>query len=128
MTTAKPIARPLLLGLVILAALAVYAASSLSVSLGSIHPSIVLPQRSQTDNRPNNGNAQGQSTQGPESSQPSQSSAQGAQQPSTSGTGGAAGAGSGVTRFADAGPDVVAPTMTQSVKSCGPKPCPRPAR
>ena len=130
MTLAKPIARPLLVGLLILAALLVYAAMSSRVALAPSLPSIAFPQQTQTESRSNTGTGQGQSTQATQSYQTSQSSADTVQKPSGSGApvDGAGRSGIGVQRFADAGPDVVGPAAAQTVQSCGPKPCPRPQR
>src|SRR6267378_4043217 len=128
MTIAKPIARPLIVGLLILAALSVYAVMSSRVALTPSLPSITLHQQTQTETRGTsaNGSDRAQSSQ---SSQPSQSSADTVQKPSGSGApAGGASSGNGIQRFADAGPDVVGPAAAQSVQSCGPKPCPRPQR
>ena len=126
MTIAKPIAKPLL-GLLILAALALFAAVSLSVSLAPSRPSISFPQKTQSESRGNTGNASDQATQSSQPSHSSQSSADAGQKPSGSGApvDSVGRPGTGIQRFADAGPDVVGPAAPQTVQSCGPKPCPQ---
>ena len=122
MTTAKPISRTLFVGLLIVVALVVYVAMSTRVALAPSVPSITLHQQTQTETR---GTSPSGRDQAAPSSQSSQSST--VQNPSGS-TGPASGAGTsrGIQRFADGGPDVVAPAAAQKVQSCGPKPCPRP--
>jgi hypothetical protein len=130
MTIAKPISRPLLVGLLILIALAVYAAMSVSVSLAPSRPSITFPQNTQAQPRGNAGSAHDQATQSSQSAQSSQSSVD-VGQPSGSGTPveNVGRPGPVIGRFADAGPDVVGPATSETYQSCpGPKPCPRPQR
>lgn len=130
MTMAKPATGRLLIGSLILVMLAVLAAMSLNISSAGLRPALSLPQQSQTESRPNVTNGQGTATQSGQSSQSvqaSQSSANAVQKPSapaqsSSPTGGT------IQRFADAGPGTVAPAASQSVQTCGPKPCPRPQR
>lgn len=124
MTIAKPITMPLLLGLLILAAVAFYATVSLSLSFAPSRPSIALPLTTQTESRAHTGNGKGPS------SPSSPSSADAGQKPPGSGAPAESvgGPGRGIQRFADAGPDIVAPAAPQTAQMCGPKPCPRPQR
>ena len=117
MTIAKSNPKALLVGLLILGALAIYAMVSLSLSFTPSRPSITLGTTTQTQSRTDSGNGP------PQVSQSSQSPVDAGQQPPAQSVGQS---GRGIQGFADAGPDVVATSAPQTVTMCGPKPCPRP--
>ncbi len=120
MTIAKPIAKPLL-GLLILAGLMLYAAISVRDVLAPAGASITITQKSETQTPANIGSGRIQAA--PSSTEVGAQPA-GAETPVNS----AGRPGAGVSRFADAGPDVVGQSQSQTVESCGPKPCERPQR
>jgi hypothetical protein len=123
MTTAKPISRSLVVGLLIVVALVVYVAMSTRVALAPSLPSINLHQQTQTETR---GTSPSGNDQAAPPSQSSQSSAVQDSSGSSAPANAAGTRGKGIQRFADGGPDVVAPAAAQTKGSCGPKPCPRP--
>lgn len=126
MTTAKPLSRPLILGLLIVAAVLAYVALSTRVALAPSLPSITVHQQTQTETRGSSASGQDAAARSAQSSQSSQPSTV----QDTSGSSGPAnspaGTGKGIQRFADGGPDVVGPAAAPSRVSCGPKACPRP--
>lgn len=121
MTVVKPIARPLP-WLLILAALAVYAAMSLSHASAPHGAAVTLTQRIQTEPPAKTGNAFVQALP-PAAGASGVPSAAVAPVDTVGRT-----VGVGVQRFADAGPGVGSSAATQAVQSCIPKLCPRPQR
>jgi len=123
MTTAKPISRTLIVGMLIVVAVLVYAALSTKAAPAPSLPSFTLHQQTQTETRGSsaNGGNQAEAAQSSQSSHPST-----VQDPSGSAVNSGGATGKGIQRFADGGPDVVAPAAAQTRVSCGPKPCPRP--
>jgi len=120
MTIAKPIAKPLL-GLLILAGLALYAAISVGDALAPAGASITITQKSETQPPANIGSGRIQAAPA--------TTEVGAQPPGVETPVNSAGRpGIGVSRFADAGPDVLGQSQSQTMESCGPKPCERPQR
>jgi hypothetical protein len=121
MTIAWPVAGRLV-GWLVVAALAVFAAFYLSTSTALLGHVIALPQPNVSAPAPNSGSGRSQAVQQSGPVQSSQSSAGAAQQSDSTapptGTTGSGGAG-----FADAGPDIVGAAQPQTVQ-CGVKPCP----
>lgn len=122
MTTAKPISRTLIVGLLVVVAVLVYAAMSTRAAQAPSLPSFTLHQQTQTETRGSSASGQDQAAHSSQSSRSSQSTT--VENPS--GSNPASGTVKGISRFADGGPDVVAPAAAQSHQTCGPKPCPRP--
>lgn len=124
MVTAKPRPRPLFAGLLILAALIVFAAMTLNNTLAPLRTTIGLPHGTQSQPRPIISTDPAGPMQPAPSvrSQDGVQSDQGSDQPAT-------GASRGITRFADGDPVVVvAPASAQSQQTCVPKCPPKPAR
>lgn len=128
MAITRPVAGRLV-GWLVVAAVAVFAALSISTSLAPLRHVIVVPHQTRSAPAPNSGSGQSQSPQPMQPSgsvQSSQSSVGAAAQQSgtmappiaTTGSGGAH-----VSRFADAGPDVAGAAQPQTVE-CGLKFCP----
>jgi hypothetical protein len=127
MTISRPVAGRLV-GWLVVAALAVFAALFVSTSLAPLGHLIALPKQTHSAPAANSGSNQSQSHRSvqPSGSVQSQSSAGAAtRQPDSMAppTGTTGSGGTGVSRFADAGPDILGAAQPQTVE-CGPKPCP----
>jgi hypothetical protein len=122
MAVAKPIARPLVMVL-LLAGLAVYAALSVSHALAPpLHP-ITLSRQTQVYSPTSSGNAAGQPAP-PAANVDGAPSVQQAAPPQGAGRPAA----NGIARFADGGPGIVGGAAPQAASGCSPKLCPRPQR